>query len=328
MPTFIGTARRMALAPSLDAVTIGKRGFPGADSPSASKLNLVPQTVITGFEWAIEAKSMEHVQRRLSMVDPELRGFAFEGATMAYTVRDSFSGHRTRDLLMDSGAPHLFVAYIGIGFAMARLPRRLWAKVVPDLGDTRFHPTMSWLAVDGYGFDRAYFDTDKWIGRQYVPRPYPWAGAPHYFPRALDQGIGRALWFMHGARPDGVAEAIKKFDPARHADMWSGAGLAASFAGGCDEEGYARLRELAGGHSPQLALGAVLAAKARDYADYVPEYTTTATRVFGALTVAEASALADEASAAGERPGPEPSYEMWRRAIRVHFEAGARATSK
>lgn len=328
MPTFLGTARRMALAPSLDAVTIGKRGFPGAGSPSASKLDLVPQTVITGFEWAIEARSMAHVQRRLSMVDPELRGFAFEGATMAYTVRDSFSGHRTRDLLMDAGAPHLFVAYIGIGFAMARLPRRLWNKVVPDLGDTRYHPTMSWLAVDGYGFDRAYFDTDKWIGRQFVPKPYPWAGAPHYFPRALDQGIGRALWFMHGARPEGVAEAVKKFNPSRHADMWSGAGLAASFAGGCDAEGYARLRELAGGHRAQLALGAVLAAKARDYADYVPEYTATATQVLGGLTVADASALADEASAAGERPGPEPSYEMWRRAIRAHFEASARATSK
>ncbi|ACU75227.1 protein of unknown function DUF1702 [Catenulispora acidiphila DSM 44928] len=328
MPTFLGTARRMALAPSLDAVTIGKRGFPGADSPSASKLDLVPQTVICGFEWAIEARSMAHVQRRLSVVDPELRGFAYEGATMAYTVRDAFGGHRTRELLLDTGAPHLFVAYIGIGFAMARLPRRLWSKVVPDLGDTKYHPTMSWLAVDGYGFDRAYFDTAKWIDRQYVPAPYPWAGAPHYFPRALDQGIGRALWFMHGARPDGVAGAIARFAPARHADMWSGAGLAASFAGGCDAEGYARLRELSGPHQGHVALGAVLAAKARDYADYVPEYTATAVQVLGGLSVSDASALADEASSAGEVAGPEPSYELWRLGIRAHFDAEARATSK
>ena len=58
---------------------------------------------------------------------------------------------------------------------------------------------MSWFVVDGYGFDRAYFDTRRWVDEQYLPKPYPWAGRPQYFQRAVDQGIGRALWFIRAA---------------------------------------------------------------------------------------------------------------------------------
>ena len=77
------------------------------------------------------------------------------------------------------------------GFAMARLPRPLWKKVMPDLTGSAYYPAMSWLAVDGYGFDRAYFDTRRWVDEQRAPAPYAWEGSPDYFLRAVDQGIGR-----------------------------------------------------------------------------------------------------------------------------------------
>ena len=32
---------------------------------------------------------------------------------------------------------------------------------MPDLTGSPYYPTMSWLAVDGYGFDLAYFDTRR-----------------------------------------------------------------------------------------------------------------------------------------------------------------------
>src|SRR5256885_875965 len=105
-----------------------------------------------------------------------MRGFAYEGATMAFTVLDAMSfrrRHRTRDLLLESDQPHIFLTYIGIGFAMARLPRPLWKKVLPDLTGSRYYPTMNWLAVDGYGFDLAYFHTKRWVDQQQMPRPYP-----------------------------------------------------------------------------------------------------------------------------------------------------------
>ena len=324
MATTFGALRRRFLAPSLADVSFAGRGFPGADSPVASRLEAVPQTVVCGFEWGIEKPQLWEIERRLSVVEPELRGFAYEGATMACTVLDGFAGGRgtrAKQLLDGPGLPHIFLAYIGIGFAMARLPRMLWKKVLPELEGSPYHPTMSWLAVDGYGFDRAYFDTHRVVERQEVLATYPWAGSPEYFPRAVDQGIGRALWFIHGARAGEVTRAVAAFDEHRQADLWSGVGLAATFAGGCAEADLAALRSAAGKHAPEVSLGAVFAVKARDYAEFVPGHTEAALRALAGLGVAEAVTLAD-ATAVHEATGDgEPPYETWRRRIRAELAA-------
>jgi hypothetical protein len=268
----------------------------------------------------MDVRDQWEVERRLDLVDAELRGFAYEGVTMAFTILDAMGrGHRTRDLLTGPGRPHIFLAYIGMGFAMARLPRPLWKKVVPDLRGDPYYPTMSWLAVDGYGFDRAYFDTGRWVDAQKVPAPYPWAGSPDYFRRAADQGIGRALWFICGGHAADVAAAVGRFASQRHADLWSGVGLAAAFAGGCDEHALAALRLAAGGHWPELALGSVFAAKARAYAGLVPEHTMTACSALGDISVDKAVSLADATEAGPAATGSEPAYELWRQRIRSHF---------
>jgi hypothetical protein len=238
---------------------------------------------------------------------------------MAFTVRDAMAGgrgHRTRDLLRGPGVPHTFLTYIGIGFAMARLPRPLWRNVLPDLTGTPYYPTMSWLAVDGYGFDRAYFDMTRWVTRQERPGPYPWAGRPDYFPRAVDQGIGRALWFVHGARPLDVAASVGAFAAARQADLWSGVGLAATFAGGCDVEGFTALGQKAGEYRPHLAQGAVFAAKARDFSGFVPPHTGVAVHALAGVSATTAATLADDVADGGLASGTEPDYEVWRRRIR------------
>jgi hypothetical protein len=322
MPTALGSVRRKLLAPQLVDVTFAKRGFPVTPSPAAERLEAIPQAVICGFEWGMEARCQWEAERRLDLVDGELRGFAYEGVTMAFTVLDATGrGHRTRDLLRGPGRPHIFLAYIGIGFAMARLPRVLWKKAVPDLSGDPYYPTMSWLAVDGYGFDRAYFDTRRWVEAQYVPKPYPWAQAPDYFSRAVDQGIGRALWFISGGHPADAAAAVERFASHRQADLWSGIGLAATFAGGCDADGMASLRRAAGVHSPQLALGAVFAVKARAYSGFVPEHTHSGCLALTDLSVDKAVAVADDTAVTSEPRGSLPPYEVWRQRIRAHFDA-------
>jgi hypothetical protein len=230
-------------------------------------------------------------------------------------------GHRTRDLLAGSGSRHIFLAYIGMGFAMARLPRPVWKKVVPDLTPDPYYPTMSWLAVDGFGFDRAYFDTRRWVDGQRVPAPYRWEGSPDYFLRAVDQGIGRALWFICGAHAPDVAAAAGRFASHRQPDLWSGIGLAATFAGGCDEEGLAALRRAAGDDWSQLALGSVFAAKARAYSGLVPDHTQAACSALGSISVDKAVSLADGTAPTAADTGSEPAYELWRQRIRAHFEA-------
>ncbi|MCW2933279.1 MAG: hypothetical protein JWM19_4241 [Actinomycetia bacterium] len=319
MPTTLGSLRRLLMSPQLVDVTFAKRGFPATPSAATERLEAIPQAVICGFEWGIDARNQWDVERRLDLVDAELRGFAYEGATMALTILDATGrGHRTRDLLRGPGQSHIFLAYIGIGFAMARLPRPLWKKVVPDLTGDPYYPTMSWLAVDGYGFDRAYFDTPRWVDAQRVPRPYSWGGSPDYFLRAVDQGIGRALWFICGGHAPSVATAVGRFASHRQADLWSGIGLAATFAGGCDAEGLASLRSAAGEHGPQLALGAVFAVKARAYAGLVPEHTRIACSALTETSVDKAVAIADDTVASASH-GMQPPYEIWRQRIRAHF---------
>jgi len=202
---------------------------------------------------------------------------------------------------------------------MARLPRPAWKKVIPDLGGSPYHPTMSWLAVDGYGFDRAYFDTRRWVNEQYVPAPYPWAGSPDYFPRAVDQGIGRALWFIHGAQPAGIAAAVGRFAEHRRADLWSGVGLAATFAGGCEPPGLAELRRASGAHWAELALGVVFAVKARTYASFVPTHTEITAAALADLSVDTAVEIADGTAVDPDESGPVPPYEVWRDRIRVRL---------
>ena len=322
MSTILGSLRRLAFAPSLAEVGFAGRGFSITPTDATRRLETVPQAVVCGFEWGIDTRSLWELERRLAMVEPELRGFAYEGATMASTILDAMGfkrGHRTRDLLRSSGEPHLLLAYIGIGFAMSKLPRVLWKKIMPDLTGLKYFPMMTWLAVDGYGFDLAYFHTADYVDNQRVPAPYPWQGAPDYFLRAVDHGIGRALWFIHGGQPLAVSAAVRRFAAHRQADLWSGVGLAATFAGGCDAEGLSALRRQAGGHHPELAQGSVFAAKARSYAGHVPAHTGTATVALADLTVPAAVALADSFRAADTDSGPVPQYELWRRAVRARL---------
>nr|MDT0656856.1 DUF1702 family protein [Micromonospora sp. DSM 115978] len=328
MPSTIGALRRRIFTPSLTEVTFSGRGFPARPSADTEQLEAIPQAVIIGFEWAMDVRDQWEIERRLNVVEPALRGFAYEGATMAFTILDALPGggrERTRALLLGPGRPHIFLTFIGIGFAMSRLPRPLWSKVVPDLTGAPYYPTLSWLAVDGYGFDRAYFDTRRWVDEQRVPAAYPWDGSPDYYLRVLDQGIGRALWFIHGARPEPVAAAVRRFAEHRRADLWSGVGLAATFAGGTDAEGFDRLRREAVDAQAlaPLAQGAVFAAKARTLAGHTPAHTDTATERLAGLSVDAATLLADASAEGHAGSGTEPGYEVWRRRVRQHFLTGA-----
>jgi enediyne biosynthesis protein E2 len=220
-------------------------------------------------------------------------------------------------------ADRAVLTYIGIGFAMSHLPRPLWKKVVPDLDDVPYHPTMSWLAVDGYGFDKAYFDTRRYVDGQQRLAAYPWDGAPAYFARAVDQGIGRALWFIHGGRVAAVSPAVRRFATDRQADLWAGVGLAATFAGGCGPEDLAVLRRDARADSVEfeahLSAGSVFASKARTYAGFVPSHSEAASWALTDMGSHAAAALADDATAGRAEAGDVPRYEHWRRTIRAYF---------
>ncbi len=181
---------------------------------------------------------------------------------MAFAVLDAlpFGGAgRVSRFIAGEGDKHIYMAYVGMGWAMARVPRFRW-NVIAALD-----PLLRWLALDGYGFHQAYFHTSRYVHEMYQDVAFPWPadGPRWYINRAVDQGIGRAMWFVGGTDADRVATMVEKFPEHRRPDLYSGAGLAATYAGGADEEEMRLFWRRAGEHRPQLAQGSAFAASAR-----------------------------------------------------------------
>jgi hypothetical protein len=261
----------------------------------------------------------------LEEIPRRFRGFSYEGAAMGFAVLDALPfgrGGRTARFLNGPGRVHSYMIYVGAGWAMARVPRSRWSRL--ELGD----PLLRWLALDGYGFHQAYFHTDKYVHDQFREPDLPWAaaGTPWYTNHVVDQGIGRAMWFVGGAAPAIVADMIDAFPRERRPDLYSGAGLAATYAGGVDERELRLFRSRAGVCLPNVAQGSAFAATARVEAGLAVEHTAVATRVLCGMTPEEATRLCGHTRPAPvaqlrEHPGI-PSFEVWRMRIADAFATG------
>jgi hypothetical protein len=311
-----GRVRCRVFLPDQSEVTFELRGFSATDPARQANLEKVGRKFLEGFEYAMAGRSLAGIESALEEVEPVFRGFAYEGAAMALAVRDGLRPvrrHWVRDLLASRGKVHVYMAYIGVGWAMARLPVVRWNAIMPR------DPLLRWLALDGYGFHQAYFRTGQYVTQQYqapIPR---WPGS--YSNRAADQGIGRALWFVNGADVARVADGISRFAPVRQGDLWSGAGLASVYAGGADAGELAEMARLAGPYRAHAAQGAAFAGHARLLAGLVTPGTELGVKVYCDLSVEEASVVTEETRRGlPEVDGEVPSYELWRERIRKRFE--------
>jgi hypothetical protein len=277
------------------------RGFHVKNDAARARLERIGATFLTGYGYAAEARTVAEVEDRLELVDREVRGFAYEGAAMGFAVRDGLpigGSRHVAQFLAGRARRHGYMAYIGVGWAMARLPRFRWSRI------TVADPLLRWLVLDGYGFHQAYFSTQQYVTDHYREASMPWPaeGPRWYAQHAIDQGIGRALWFIGGTDVERV----------------SGAGLAATYAGGASPVELSLLAERAGDYLPQLRQGVVFAATARYETDLVVPHTEVATKLLCGITPAEAAQLS---LVCRPRPGEEtaggeddlPAYEVWRR---------------
>lgn len=312
MNTAVRALRRRILTPNLAQTRVSKRGFHLGEPADLHMIETVGECFLTGYAHAVETGSPQHVGGLLDEVSDRYRGFAFEGAAMGFTVMDALSprGGRLAGFLSGVGHPHLYMAYVGVGWALARLPRPLWPK------PTGFDPVLRWLVLDGYGFHQAYFHTRRFVREHAVDtRPARWAQDPGYATRALDQGVGRALWFVACADPGRAVDLVESFPPERRPDLYGGIGLAATYAGG-GEHALGTLCEGAGEHRPWLAQGSAFAAEARDRAGLMVPHVGVATEALCGKPAKEAASLARQTrhpqwgtERAGDTACP---YEAWR----------------
>lgn len=315
-PTLMGGLRVKLFAPDPQDVTFERRGFHAPNAQQQANLEKVGGMFLTGFGYGLIGHGMTDIQAELETVEQQFRGFAYEGCAMALAVRDALlpaGRHWVGDFLEGPGKPHTYMAHIGVGWAMARLPGIRWRAIMPE------DEVLRWLCLDGYGFHQAYFRTDQYVKQQrqaQVPlfQPSSYAG------RAIDQGIGRALWFVNGSDVRGVVSMIEGFAPERRGDLWSGAALASVYAGGVDPADLKLMKDSCGEHTPHALLGAAFAAKARLLADLVTPHTETATRVWCDMSVEEAAAVTEQAiEVLFDTGGTQPGYERWRERIRQQF---------
>jgi hypothetical protein len=297
------------------------RGFHEKSPAARELLENVGVSFLTGYAYAAEARTPAAAEEPLERLPAQFRGFAYEGAAMGFAVRDGLplgGGGRFDRFLAGRAADHVYMAYVGLGWAMARLPKFRWPK--SDATD----PLLRWLALDGYGFHQAYFKTARYVHEQYQDPRFPWpdsasAGDAAYAGRAIDQGIGRAMWFVGGTDADLVASMIDKFPESRRPDLYSGAGLAATYAGGADEDELTLFWRRAGDYRPQLAQGSAFAAEARVRAGLVVPHTHVATRVFCDLTPDQAAQVTHDVRPGHPVDSELPAYEVWRQRIAEKF---------
>jgi hypothetical protein len=303
--------RRRVFGLSEEAVDFQQRGFRGASAFMRNRLENVGGAFLAGYHLALESDSPEDLVSKLAAVDMERRGFAFEGAAMGLALLDFLTPWR-RDriskFLRGAGASHAYMIHVGAGWVWARMPfgfRRAQKKLDPLLG---------WLAFDGWGFHEGFFHWPKYIAGQ--PAPKKLSG---YERRVFDQGLGRSLWFINGGNVELIAQTISNFSADRQSDLWSGIGLAATYAGIISEASLDELREKSGSFQSQLAQGAAFAAKARQRAANVTDYTNLATKTLCGYTAADAARLTDEALENLPADSDVPAYEIWRGRIQNNF---------
>jgi hypothetical protein len=315
--TLAGRLRSRIFSPSPEEVKFERLGFTVSGATQRANLEMVVTKFLEGFNYGLAGREQADITAALDGIERSFRGFAYEGCAMGLAVRDGLlpaRQHWVRDFVEGPGAPHIYMAYIGVGWAMARLPVMRWRTVMPaDRG-------LRWLALDGYGFHQAFFKKKQYVDEQYQTRLPIWRPSD-YANRAIDQGIGRALWFINGSDVRNVVAAIGRFAPDRHGDLWSGAALASVYAGGVEESDLELMRTLAGEHAPDGAQGAAFAAGARLLANLATPHTEMGTQVWCGMSAAKAAAVTDDARDVLAQPdGDVPSFELWRQRIRQNFE--------
>ncbi len=291
------------------SISLSSRGFTAGSEQTRQVLGEVTVSFLSGFNAALDSASIGALHDRLGGLPAGQRGFAYEGAGMGCAILDivtSSRGRRVAALLEGPGDGYVHLIHVGTGWAFAKLRLRPWR------GLPLIDPMLRWLAWDGWGFQRGFFHSHATVeGRRTEPR----LGAARGI---RDQGLGRSLWFHDCADVTVIAGRISRFDLARQADLWSGVGLAAGYAGGVGESGLTRLGELAGRLRAHVVQGVAFAAAARLRSGSLPAHTRLAADILAGVP-AEVAADWTGAALAGLTGEGASSYESWRARIRQRW---------
>ncbi|HEX2314017.1 MAG TPA: DUF1702 family protein, partial [Thermomonospora sp.] len=119
MPTLTGRLRTRLLTPDRSAVRFDERGFHEHDPDARRTLEHAGTCFLTGFRHAMISRNVTEAAALLETVERPFRGFAYEGAAMAFALTDAMTPwrpHRVRTFLAGPAAAHVYMAHVGIGW--------------------------------------------------------------------------------------------------------------------------------------------------------------------------------------------------------------------
>jgi hypothetical protein len=298
-----------------EEASFAKRGIESSEPALTRRLETMLESFIGGYNLAVATRGDEVALAKAlnAGFDNHQVGFAFEGIGLYFAILDQLvpgRSDRLATLLKGTAAHHDFIIAVGAGFAVARVP---WGVRVLDRYLKTLDPFVAWCVPGGYGFHQGFFHHKQYVDEAKDP---PKSMSP-IGRRLFDSGVGRSLWWVKAADPARIAAAIARFPEDRRAELWAGAGIAASYAGGVDAAVLKRLHDAAGDYEGDLLSGVPFAARLRQKAGNYSETTELACRTFlgrstdDAADLAEAAADAVRSQVHGE--GITPAYDLLRR---------------
>jgi len=256
----MGLLKRSVLGLSSKEAGFERRGFECPDWAVRNSLEEILRMFIYGYNAALASADLERLSQTLEeTTDKHHVGFAFEGAGMCFALLDLLwprKRSRLRTFTDGPGWRHDYIATVGAGFAVGRVP---YGLRVLDLYLEKLDPMNAWCLLDGYGFHQGVFHSSVYVEQGLSP-PVRLAD---YGKELFDSGLGRSLWWVKGASPRNLYESISRFPALRRKEMWHGVGVAATYAGGVNEETLLTLLALAGEHQADFLSGVPFAARMR-----------------------------------------------------------------
>lgn len=307
--TALGTLRRTLFGIPSEKAVFSRPGFA---KEAWLRFQPVAHSLVEGYHYTLEDSRFEVLVPRLNAFEPELHGFAYEGAGMGIAALDCIAPWKDRLTAFINGpaAAHIHPTYVGVGLALARLHRQ------PERYLKRLDPLLGWVILDGYGFHEGFFSRHRYIDERAIPKHL----SP-YARRIFDQGLGRCIWFSSGGLVETVVATIAPFQQSRKADIWSGVGTACAYAGGASLAEVKNLLSVASPYRSRMAGGVAIAASGRLRAGNMASHTEMACEVFCGLSSQQAAHIADVAREGLPVDGAEPMYEIWRQRIQATFAA-------
>ena len=293
--------KRLLTIPS-EACSFERRGFAACDVELRAHLEQIIDALLEGYHLALELDDHDRLVAQLEQnLDKHRVGFAFEGVGLYLALRDLLPGGRSDHLtsfVNQAGHRYDYVAAIGAGFALARLP---WGRCMLRRYRRKLEPTLAWCVADGYGFHQGIFHHAMFVDRCARPPRC----IPEYDCAPFDSGLGRSLWWVKGAAPAEIQKTILRFPESRQPELWSGIGVACSFAGGVSQDDLWQLYERAEKCRDDFLSGIPFTACVRQKGQNPSPWTDRACALLLNMTTGEA---ADLLMAVIDEGDADPSY--------------------